>query len=280
MKLLILGGNGMAGHMLVDYFSKNPKYEVISTSRDKGSGTDLFLDVTRKDDVRRVVEQVRPNVVINCVGILNEHAAKEPWLAYHVNSVLPHQLETLMDKMDGRVIHLSTDCVFKGDRGQYVEADDPDGDSTYAHSKKLGEIVHPPHLTVRTSIIGPELKSDGIGLFLWFMNQTGTIHGYKNVWWNGVTTLELAKAIEGMIEKNVAGLYHLAAPTRINKHDLLKLIQKVYRKHDVTIESNTTNVLDRTIVNSRTDFVHPVPDYETMIRQLKEWEDQPRGPSS
>ncbi|MCG3055850.1 sugar nucleotide-binding protein, partial [Escherichia coli] len=136
----------------------------------------------------------------------------------------------------GKLIHISTDCVFLGDKGNYTESDAPDGTSIYAQSKQLGEIISDKHLTVRTSIIGPELKTDGIGLFLWFMKQTGKIKGYKRALWNRVTTIELAKAIEVFIQQDVTGLYHLATEPKISKFDLLQLMKEVFQKDDVTIE--------------------------------------------
>jgi dTDP-4-dehydrorhamnose reductase len=135
----------------------------------------------------------------------------------------------------------------------------------------LGEIINDNHLTIRTSIIGPELKEDGIGLFLWFMKQSGDIKGFKKVLWNGVTTLELAKATEEMMKHNVTGLYHLGSETKISKYTLLKLIQEIYEKEDVNILPDDAIVLDRTIKSTRTDFHYPIPTYQEMLLNLKDW---------
>jgi dTDP-4-dehydrorhamnose reductase len=135
----------------------------------------------------------------------------------------------------------------------------------------LGEIISEKHLTIRTSIIGPELKDDGIGLFLWFMEQKGEIKGYEKVFWNGVTTLELAKALETMVQNNITGLYHLGSEEKISKLALLKLISEIFEKNDVVIIPDSSIVLDRTIKNQRSDFKYQVPTYEKMLVELREW---------
>jgi dTDP-4-dehydrorhamnose reductase len=126
-------------------------------------------------------------------------------------------------------------------------------------------------LTILTSIIGPELKEDGIGLFLWFMKQNGVIKGYEKVWWNGVTTLELAKAIEVMIKHDITGLYHLGSEEKVSKFKLLTLIQEIFEKTDVEIIPDSHIVLDRTIKSTRTDFQYKIPSYKQMLLELKDW---------
>lgn len=271
MKILILGGKGMAGHMMVEYFKKNQSYEVFYTSRDLQDRNSIYLDATDSNKIEEIIDTIKPDIIINCIGILNEHAANNPLLALQVNSLLPHQLVKFAERYQGKLIHISTDCVFSGSKGDYTENDVIDGITVYAQSKGWGEIKSDKHLTIRTSIIGPELKKDGIGLFLWFMNQTGNIKGYEKVLWNGVTTLELAKATEQMINNNVCGLYHLGSETKISKYSLLKLIQEVFEKNNVNIIPDDTIILDRTIKNTRTDFQYPIPTYKQMLVELRKW---------
>lgn len=271
MKILIFGGKGMAGHMMVSYLKKNPAYTVYYTSRDTEDRDGIYLDVTHQGKVEDVVEQLKPDVIINCIGILNEHAENNPELAFQINSVLPHQLAKLAERYGGKLIHISTDCVFSGQKGSYTEKDIPDGTSIYAESKKLGEVYSPHHLTIRTSIIGPELKEDGIGLLLWFMKQKGKIKGYERVLWNGVTTLELAKATESLMKSGHTGLVHLASAEKISKLNLLRLFQQVFHKNDVDIIPDHEIVLDRTIQSTREDFHYEVPDYESMLVELRDW---------
>lgn len=271
MKLLILGGKGMAGHVITEYFKKKDDFEVFYTCRGEHDRDGIFLDVTKETKVEEVIERIKPDITINCTGILNHHATNNPLLAFQVNSILPQQLVKLTECHQGKVIQISTDCVFSGKKGDYTETDLPDGSSIYAQSKQQGEISSDKHLTIRTSIIGPELKKSGIGLFLWFMKQKGEIKGYNKALWNGVTTLELAKAIESMINQNVNGLYHLGSKTKISKYKLLKMIQDVFEKNDVDIIPDDSVMIDRTLKNTRTDFQYENPNYEDMLIELKEW---------
>lgn len=271
MKLLILGGRGMAGHVMAAYFMKKPQYDVLYTSRDLHDKNSLYLDVTDFKKIEDIIETTKPDIIINCVGILNDHASNNPLLAFQVNSLLPHQLAKLIERHQGKLIQISTDCVFSGLKGDYTEDEIPDGTSVYAQSKQLGEIISNRHLTIRTSIIGPELKKDGVGLFLWFMKQVREINGYKKVLWNGITTLQLAKATEEMIKQNVTGLYHLGSEIKISKYQLLKIIQQVFEKNDVKIIPNHAVVLDRTIKSTRTDFQYQIPTYEDMLVELRDW---------
>ena len=271
MKILVLGGKGMAGHVITTYFQKKSEYTVFYTSRDLEDKDGIYVDITNLTKLEEVIESIKPDITINCIGILNEHATNNNKLAFQVNSLLPHQLVKLTERCQGKLIHISTDCVFSGNKGDYTESDIPDGTSVYAQSKQLGEIISDNHLTIRTSIIGPELKEDGIGLFLWFMQQNGVIKGYEKVWWNGVTTLELAKAIEVMIKQNVTGLYHLGSEEKISKFKLLKLIQEVFEKNNVKIIPDSNIVMDRTIKSTRTDLQYTIPSYKKMLLELKDW---------
>jgi len=271
MKLLILGGKGMAGHMIKDYFQRKLDYDVFYTSKNPDDKGSTYVDVTNSTKLEEVIDTIKPNITVNCIGILNDHATIDTKLAFQINSLLPHQLVKLMERHNGKLIHISTDCVFSGLKGDYTEKDTPDGTSVYAQSKQLGDIISNKHLTIRTSIIGPELKDNGIGLFLWFMKQKGKIKGYEKVLWNGVTTLELAKAIESTIKHNITGLYHLASIEKISKYELLTLIQEIFEKKDVEIIPDSNFILDRTIKNTRGDFQYKVPSYKEMLTELKEW---------
>ncbi|MFD6209664.1 dTDP-4-dehydrorhamnose reductase family protein [Peribacillus sp. NPDC060253] len=271
MKVLVLGGQGMAGHVIKDYFTGDPKYQVSYTSRDRNDKKGLYLDVTDLTGLEEIMDKVKPDITINCIGILNNHANDNTKLAFQVNSVFPHQLVKLTERNNGKLIHISTDCVFSGNKGDYTEDDIPDSSTIYGQSKHLGEIISEKHLTIRTSIIGPELKEDGIGLFLWFMKQKGKIKGYEKVLWNGVTTLELARALDTMIQMNITGLYHLGSDEKISKAALLKLIQQTFKKTDVEIIPDSNIVLDRSIKNTRNDFEYKMPTYEKMLVELRDW---------
>lgn len=288
MRLLIIGGGGMAGHVLRQYMELRTNWDIWTTVR--GALTEvlfneipktsahrlmhkLSLDVRDTPALERILIEIQPDVVINATGLLNDNAEDKLMESILVNSLLPHQLAQIGDRLHFRLIHISTDCVFSGKRGSYTESDIADGLTIYAKTKSLGEVADSPHLTIRTSIIGPELKTDGIGLFHWFMRQTGEIQGYSQVFWNGVTTLELAKAIEWCVLQTVTGLVHLAAPEKISKFELLKLLQTIFAKKDVTIRATDTLHSDKSLISTRSNFLYPVPPYPLMLQQLKEWMD-------
>ncbi|WP_426446064.1 dTDP-4-dehydrorhamnose reductase family protein [Paenibacillus sp. S-38] len=273
MKVLILGGRGMAGHMIKAYLQSLGTDEVWSTQREPEQGPgEILLDVTDEQRTWEVLQSLRPELVVNAAGLLNRDAERRLEESIRVNGLLPHRLAEYGDRLNFRLIHISTDCVFSGSRGGYRESDPADGVTVYAKTKSLGEIAgHPRHLTIRTSIIGPELKPEGIGLFHWFMNQSGDIPGYRHVYWNGVTTLELARAVRWAAERPVAGLMHLAVPQKISKHDLLLLMQRTFRRDGVKVEPYDAYRSDKSLVNTRTDAAYLPSDYAVMLSELRDW---------
>ncbi|MCS7458832.1 SDR family oxidoreductase [Paenibacillus doosanensis] len=282
MRVLVTGGGGMAGHMLVRYLSERTGCDVFYTIREQllrdRPGSGLYLEASDDEAVKRLIEAVRPDVVVNCIGILNDNAEQKVTEAYRINGLLPHLLAEAAERVGGRLIHISTDCVFSGDAsgaGAYEEDRVPDGTTVYARTKALGEVLRAPHLTVRTSIIGPEIRRNGIGLMQWFMKQRGTVQGFVRVRWNGVTTLELAKFIRHALERGdrLTGLVHLTAPYEISKYGLLKLIQDVFGKRDVCLEPRGAKSLDRTLRSTRADLEYPVPGYPEMLKELRDWID-------
>ncbi|MBD7969739.1 dTDP-4-dehydrorhamnose reductase family protein [Paenibacillus gallinarum] len=272
MKLLIIGGQGMAGHMMVQYFKQQGHHTVFYTSRNKKDPNGLILDVNDIHSVDLLVKAVHPDVIINAVGILNQYAEKNIIQAYHVNGFLPHRLANLADQIGAKLIHISTDCVFKGDRsGGYTEEDLPDGETIYAITKSLGEVCSPGHLTIRTSIIGPEVRKNGIGLMHWFFQQKGVVQGYTKARWNGVTTLMLAKVVDEYMTSKVSGLIHLAHPEPVSKYELLLLFKEIWDLKETVIVPNSTFVQDRTLAVTREDVNPLLPSYRDMLKELKEW---------
>lgn len=272
MKILIFGGGGMAGHMLQRYFSTKGDQEVWTTERiPSRQPNSVCLDVTDLTSVRLALSWIKPDVVLNAVGLLNERATNQPREAIFVNSLFPHILSQYGINMGFTLVHLSTDCVFSGKKGGYREADCHDGLSVYAKTKSLGEVIDPRHVTIRTSIIGPEIKTDGSGLFHWFMTQRGAVPGYRQVYWNGVTTLELAKAIDWILARHISGLVHLASPQIISKFDLLGMMKQVFAREDVDIYPTDDVWSDKSLINTRDDFTFVVQPYSNMLEDLKGW---------
>ncbi|UYI78239.1 MAG: SDR family oxidoreductase [Fusobacterium varium] len=272
-KVLIIGSKGMAGHMIKEYLIQK-EYDVYGTFREKEEKNlemnEFYLDAFDKGKLEEILKKVKPDFVINCIGILNQFAENNPDIAIYVNGYFPHYLDRLSEKYGYKLIHITTDCVFSGKKGNYTEDDFRDADSYYGRSKAIGEVNNNKTLTFRTSIIGPDINKDGIGLFNWFMKQEGKIKGYSNVFWSGVTTLELAKAIEASFNQNISGIVHLVNNKKISKYDLLKLFSK-YMNKDIEIEKYEDYFSDKSLIRTKEDFNYKVPEYEKMIEELSEW---------
>ncbi len=273
-KLLIFGSAGMAGHMITYYFLSLKNYNVIDLSFPKKlNSNSILLNIEDSRAVEDVIKSNKPDIVINCIGVLIKFSEENPDKAIYINSYFPHFLEKLGREYNFKIIHLSTDCVFSGEKGAYRENDLKDGEGFYAQSKAMGEIINEKDLTFRTSIIGPELKEWGEGLFHWFMTQKGVVKGFSRVFWTGITTLELAKAVEAAVVQNLTGLYHLVPQRKISKFELLKLIKKIWKKDDLSIEEFKGKSLDKSLINTRTDFNYIVKGYKEMLNELHDWMD-------
>ena len=195
-KVLVLGSGGMLGHMVSLYLKETRKYNIITHSRNHSIKKDVHIDLMSSRQLEHFLFQEKPDIVVNCVGVLIKGSETDPTNAIYMNVYFPHLLSDMIKFHNGKLIHISTDCVFSGNKGHYSEADTPDATSVYGRSKALGELNNEHDLTLRTSIVGPELKENGEGLFHWFMKSKGEVKGYTETYWGGVTTLALAKVIE------------------------------------------------------------------------------------
>lgn len=272
-RVLVLGSIGMAGHMITLYF-KEQGYDVTAYSVTPFPYCENIVgNAFETGKFKDMILQGEYDTIINCIGILNQAADENHSAALYLNSYLPHLIADTMKDKRTKLIHMSTDCVFAGNTGPYYENSFRDGISFYDRTKALGEVEDDKNLTFRNSIIGPDMNEKGIGLFNWFMKQTGTIHGFTGALWTGVTTLTLAKAMEKAIEENLCGLYNLVNNDVISKHDLLVLFNKYFRNNSLTILKNDNLKLDKSLRNTRKDFSFIVPSYEQMIIEMKEWVD-------
>lgn len=274
MKLLVLGCNGMAGHLVSLYF-KEKGNDVIGFARsdsrllDKtiiGDASDMLL-------VKRTIEDGQYDAVINCIGLLNQFAENNKAMAVLLNGYLPHYLVEITKNTKTRIIHMSTDCVFAGNDGPYYEDSFPNGTTFYDRSKAIGEIDNDKDLTFRNSIIGPDIKESGIGLFNWFMKQKGPIGGFTGAIWTGVTTLTLAQAMETALKENLTGLYNLVNNQSITKFDLCSLFNRYFRNGEVEINPDDKLQLDKSLRRKRNDFSFVVSSYEQQIKEMREWVD-------
>lgn len=271
MRILVLGASGMAGHTIAIYF-KEKGHNVFSFSTSPvGFCESIIGDASSATHLKEVISKYDFDVIINCIGILNKVAEDNPAKAIYLNSYLPFYISELVKHTKTKLIHMSTDCVFAGNTGPYNEASLTDGRTFYDRTKALGELNNHKDLTFRNSIIGPDTKIEGIGLFNWFMKQKGPLKGFTKAIWTGVTTLTLAKAMDKAIEENLTGLYNLVNNTSISKYDLLKLFNREFKNNQIQIEVENSFVLDKTLINTRTDFSFLVPSYEKMVSEMKEW---------
>lgn len=279
-RVLILGAAGMLGNAVFRFFSEDASYEAFGTLRSNANRKHFAshlhgrllsgIDVEKEADLVTLFADIRPDFTINCVGIIKQLSAANDHLAMlSTNAMAPHRLAQICRVANSRLVHLSTDCVFSGAKGGYVEQDFPDADDLYGRTKLLGEVDYPNAITLRTSIIGHELDSSN-SLVDWFLSQEGSVNGYRNAIFSGLPTVEISRIIRDRVlpHENLRGLYHLSAEP-INKFDLLKLIAEVYGKKIDVIPSDEL-VIDRSLVSDRfrrTTGYQP-PQWKDLIEQM------------
>jgi len=266
----------MAGHLVASYLRDTVHFNVsdVGPRREFRAGS-LLCDMSDRAAIVRLLESERPEVVVNCLGVLVSASEVMKLDAIWVNSYLPHFLYEHCQRLGTRLVHLSTDCVFSGNNGPYPENAHRDGDLFYDRSKALGELDGMGALTIRCSIIGPELSPDGSGLFNWLMMQHGHVRGYSRAMWSGVTTLELARFIGRVIIEfsTLSGLIHYSVPGGISKYDLLVAIGKKFSR-EINIEPVSEPVIDKRLLCTRDEFGEGPPPYEQQLQELKTWIDE------
>ncbi len=278
--VLIFGANGMLGHVLFLELSRQG-YSVYATTR---LSSDLSLafppelthrilggvEASSPDALTRVLAEVRPDIVINCIGIIKQlPTAKDPLLSIAINALFPHRLALLCKAIGARMLHISTDCVFNGQKGHYFETDPSDADDLYGRSKFLGEVDDPHSLTLRTSIIGHELNSR-YGLIEWFLAQQGKVQGFTQALYSGFPTIEIARVIGEYVipHPELSGRYQVSTMP-ISKYDLLQLVAKCYGK-SITIEPSDRVRLDRSLDSRRfqRDTGYCPPAWEELVDRM------------
>lgn len=271
MRFFICGCNGMAGHMIGLYLQENGHdvegFDLHESRYIKSFAGNAF----DTDTIARVIKDGHYDSVINCIGILNQFAEQNKALASFLNSYFPHFLAKTTEGMDTQVIHMSTDCVFSGKRGSYTEDDFQDGESFYDRSKALGELNDDKNITLRNSIVGPDINPKGIGLLNWFMQQKGEINGYTKAMWTGQTTLQLAKTMEQAAKEKAYGLFNTVPDHSISKFELCSLFNEYLRGGSITIHPVEGVNADKSLKRTRFEFSYIIPDYRTMVSELAEW---------
>lgn len=281
MRILVLGVTGMLGNAVFRVFGADAAYETWGTLRSSSalrhfassSHARLLtgVDVLDQDALAVVLAKVRPEVVINCVGLIKQLAdAKDPLTALPINAMLPHRLAHLCELVGARLIHVSTDCVFSGRKGLYRESDLSDAEDLYGKSKYIGELHEFPHaITLRTSIIGHELGSS-YALVDWFLSQQGSVRGYSKAIFSGLPTVELARVMKDLVvpHSELSGLYHVAAEP-ITKFDLLRLVASQYGKL-IDIVPDERLVIDRSLDGSRfsQETSYAAPSWPELVKSM------------
>ena len=279
MKVLILGVSGMLGSTLYNSFSSLQGYETWGTVRSKEYFKHFLnpdkiinnIDVLKQDDLIHLFTKLQPEIVINCVGIIKQQrGAKDPLTTLPINSILSHRLSNLCRLAKARLILVSTDCVFSGKKGNYLENDIPDAIDLYGRSKLLGEIHDSEHVfTMRTSIIGHELNSN-YSLVDWFLSQTGKVNGYSKAIFTGFPTVELANIIKEYIipKPSLYGIYHISA-SPINKYKLLHLVKTHYQKEIEIIDNHDVRI-DRSLNSDKfkNETGYNPPSWEVLIQKM------------
>ncbi|MDN3686517.1 dTDP-4-dehydrorhamnose reductase family protein [Cyclobacterium jeungdonense] len=276
-KVLILGSTGMLGHQVYYKFNSLNKFEIFDISfRRQLRKESIICDITKLDELEKLLVKIDPDYIINCVGILIKGSSEDPANAIFINAYFPHWLASTAALVHAKLIHISTDCVFSGKSGGYQETDYRDADDVYGRSKALGEINDSTNLTLRTSIVGPELKANGEGLFHWFMNQQNTINGFKKSYWGGVTTVELSNVIAFCLDQESVGLINISNGEKISKYDLLNIFKEIFNKK-IDINSVDGKEIDKSLISNRNDFKYSVPSYFQMIFEMKKFMEENRN---
>ena len=285
MRVLVLGANGMLGCSVFRVLSESSNIVTFGTVRDESSKRFFNksiakrlltgINVEQKDSLEQAFSRTCPDVVINCIGIIKQLAdGSNPLQVISINALLPHRLAHLCELSNVRLIHISTDCVFDGDKGDYTESDSFDAKDMYGITKYLGEVSYPHAVTLRTSIIGHELQSKH-SLVDWFLSQEADCKGYTKAIFSGVPTVVLTMIIRDIVipHTELSGVYHVAAKS-ISKYDLLKLIAEVYGK-SIQITSDDSLVVDRSLnadkFHAATGYVPPEwPELIQMMHDYKQ----------
>lgn len=266
-KVVILGAAGLIGHQVYFHLAANANYEVYNFSHSRKIADDtVLLDARNQHLLEKTISDVAPDVIVNCMGVLIEESNRHPESAVFLNAYMPLRLRIIADRLGAKLVHVSTDCVFSGKRGPYSECDVKDAEDIYGRAKALGEVTASPHVTLRTSVVGPEVK-EGQELFHWFMRQKGTIKGFTKSLWSGVTTPELARAVEWAIKDNIQGIYHITNGSPISKFDLLQLFRKHTQKN-IEIEAVEGRVTNKSLKDTRQERNYTIPEYDYMVKEM------------
>ena len=280
MKVLILGASGMISFAVYNHLAKNKNFKVIGTTTNNEaikfnetqnrSHSLILFNFIKDKNIDRIIKEILPNVIINCIGVVKQSLLISNEInTIYLNSILPHKLSLIAQKYSIKLIHISTDCVFSGKKGSYLERDNPDPIDLYGRTKLIGETIKNDDLTLRTSLVGHELLTNN-GLLEWFLLQEKECIGFKNAFFSGLSTIAFAKILESILlsEQKIAGLYHVSSNI-ISKHNFLKKVNLIYKKDIKIIEENSFNInrsLDSSSLQKKINY--KVDTWDTMIKEM------------
>lgn len=270
MKVLVLGSQGMAGHVVAKYLSRQG-FDVRTMAR---QGADYNIDIEDQKQTSIFFSELSTSFdyVVNCIGLLVKNSIERPDRAAIINSWFPHMVEHHLTNSKTRLIHLSTDCVYDGNAGPYNEKYPHTELNAYGRSKSLGEVNNDKDITFRMSIIGPELKKNGTGLLHWVTNSTDTeLVGWCDHYWNGITTLQLAKCIEKyMLDPKIIGIYNVVNnDVSINKYELVRKIVEHYNLPKTVRKSTGPKPANKVLVDTRKTFDFDIPNYDIQLSEMR-----------
>jgi dTDP-4-dehydrorhamnose reductase len=276
MKLLVLGANGMMGHKAYQIFTESgfDTYGIMRQNISTFKQFNLFdkdkivdgIDVTNSETLSKAFEKIKPDAVVNAIGVVKQ-ICSEFSPAAELNSLFPHQIARLCTIHGAKLVHMSTDCVFSGNKGYYTEKDLPDADDVYGRTKLMGEVIYGGHLTIRTSIIGRELFTNH-GLVEWFLSQTGEVNGYTKAIFSGLSTAELSRIIIKLIDKKIEGLLNVGTD-KIDKFSLLNIVKHEFCREDITINPYEKFSCDRSLdITTMRKLGTSTKSYREMIREM------------
>lgn len=281
MKILIVGGDGMLGHQLLHTLQQQHdvrvtlRQDLAVYSKDKlftQENSYVGVDVRRFEELLNAIADFQPQAIVNAVGIVKQRkSAKDILPSLEINALFPHRLSLFCKTAGIRLIHISTDCIFSGRKGNYTEADTSDAEDVYGKTKYLGELSEPHCVTLRSSIIGLELYHKS-GLIEWFLAQKGNIKGFTKAIYSGLTTQEMSRVIDRVLVKHpeISGVWHVSSDQAVNKYELLNVFSELLGRKDIRIERDEDFICDRSLLSEPFKEItgYKPPSWQVMLSEL------------
>ncbi len=270
MKVLIMGSANIIGQVVGLYFRENGHDVTGYDSKPCKYYDSIQESLYDLDCIKETIQSGCYDAVLNFTAVVNQKAEADKAEASYINCFLPHYLEKITHNTKTVIVHRSTDCIFSGKKGSYNIDDTPDGESFYAKTKAIGELINQKDITIRISLIGPDPDSDGDSLFPWFLRQNGEVNGFTDAIWTGVTTIEFARVIEQLLLQKAHGLFQCAPDTSISKYELLTVFEKYFPNNRKVIPISKNRV-DKSLIPFMGDYKVEIPDYDTMVADMLLW---------